>query len=97
MKIGDKVVHNQTELIKCDKPVDKFYFWHYFEEPVPVSAGEKIDFAVRIAKDWERHENVCTYYANGGIATGDPSNIDPSIFTLEYGSDSSNGTSVDCG
>ncbi len=39
LKIDGKVIHNQETLIICDKPVDKYYFWYYFEEPIPVNAG----------------------------------------------------------
>ena len=95
LKIRDKVVHNNETLIKCDKPVDKYYFRYYFEEPYFIAAGEKFDLAVRLAKNWESHENICTYYYENGPADGDPANPHPGIFHLEYGSDTSNGTSVD--
>lgn len=89
------MVHNNETLIKCDKPVDTYYFRYYFEEPYFVSAGTKIDFAARLAKKWDSHENICTYYGEGGVAEGCPNNVDKGLFTVEYGTDTSNGTSVD--
>ena len=62
-----------------------------------MNAGQKIDFSVRLAKKWESHENICTYYGEGGTAEGDPANADKGLFTVEYGTDTSNGTSVERG
>lgn len=46
LKIKDKVVHNNEILIKCDKPVDKYFFRYLFDEPYFIAAGEKFDLSV---------------------------------------------------
>lgn len=62
-----------------------------------MASGDKIELYVRLAKNWENHENICTYYGENGTGDGDPSNPHPGIFKLEYGTDTSNGTSVERG
>lgn len=73
---------------------EEYYYRHTLNGVYPVTAGQKIEFTVWIAKDLASNQDVTTYRGNRGEEYEKVENEHMGLFKIEHGSSSDNGTSV---